>query len=188
MTPYQQHKQNWQCCSLCDLSKTRRKVVLSRGSVPCDILFIGEAPGASEDVIGQPFVGPGGRLLERITEEAIGKAKQSMGTDWSDVHKQLNLSFTNLVCCIPKDDIGNKLHEPPKQAIKSCSPRLQEFINLCDPLLVVAVGNLAAKTLDVDLEFISIIHPTAILRMGISQQGLAIQRCVVTLSDAIEEL
>jgi uracil-DNA glycosylase len=54
--------------NLCPLA---RKVVLARGTLPCDVLFIGEGPGVSEDVTGRPFVGPAGSLLDHIVNTAL---------------------------------------------------------------------------------------------------------------------
>jgi DNA polymerase len=178
LSPYQRHVKRWSKCCKCSLHKQRRKVVIARGSVPTDILFVGEAPGASEDVIGRPFVGPAGKLLDRIINQAIDG--------------QFDYCLTNLVCCIPKDEaVKGKLGAPPTECVIACAPRLYEFIQLCKPRLIVAVGQLSAKHIpqkDLSCPVIEIIHPAAILRMDISQQSLAYQRCVVALEDAIEDL
>ena len=93
---YKQHVQRWKSCTACKLCETRKKVVMYRGDVPCDILFIGEAPGPSEDVIGQPFIGPAGHLLDRIIDKAIQPYRK--------VNPNISFRkvFTNLVCFIPK--------------------------------------------------------------------------------------
>jgi DNA polymerase len=59
-------------------------LVTARGHVPCDILIIGEAPGASEDIIGRPFVGPAGILLDDILEKSLDP--------------DIRVAMTNLVC------------------------------------------------------------------------------------------
>lgn len=162
--------------------------MLARGKIPCDILFIGEAPGPSEDVIGQPFVGPAGKLLDAIIEEGIY------------AHSDWRVAFTNLVACIPKDETQTKFGEPPKHAIQACQGRLIEFVQLAKPQLIVRVGKLSQKWIPnqemftgptkqkEQIQFADIVHPAAVLRADISQQGLAKQRCVVTLSDAVEQL
>lgn len=179
-TPYQRHKFKWSKCQKCVLHETRRKVVLARGKLPAAILFIGEAPGASEDVIGKPFVGPAGKLLDRIIERGIDG--------------QYDYVLTNLVACIPKGEDGNKMGEPSKRCILACLPRLKEFIELCKPRVIVSVGRLAGYFVpnyfgydDADL-FAKITHPAAILRMDVSRKGLAIKRCVITLEDVVENL
>ena len=174
MTSYQRHKLKWKDCKRCELYKRRNKVVLARGTIPCDVLFIGEAPGVSEDVIGKPFVGPAGKLLDDIIGEA---QKQS---------HSFNFAMTNLVCCIPKDDDNKKAVEPPNNCIRQCKPRLEECIKIFKPKLIIAVGKLSEKWLE-DYDTTAIIHPAAILRMDVSQKSLAYQRAVLTIADAVAE-
>lgn len=174
---FQSHKARWFDCENCELYKCRNKVVLLRGCVPCDVLFIGEAPGASEDVLGSPFRGPAGHLLGKIIAEGF-------------LENPSSYALTNLVACIPIEG-GNKIYEPSKACIKACSSRLEEVIDLCQTSAIVAVGKLAAKVLKADYDvpfFQEIVHPAAILRMDITQQGLAIQRSMVILSDLAEDL
>jgi len=167
-----------------------RNVVLGRGSVPCDVAFIGEGPGESEDVIGDPFVGPAGKLLDQIIAEGLAGVN-------------LTYALGNLVGCIPRDhEQGGKAGEPTKEQVQCCSGRLQDFIALCDRgnrlKLVVCVGTLARDYLDPeykkgvklhrDIPQINITHPAAILRASVVQQGMMIQKCVVRLANAVEEL
>ncbi len=177
MTPYQKHKKRWSNCKKCELHQHRKRVVLARGKIPCDVLFVGEAPGASEDVLGRPFVGPAGKLLDQIIERSL--------------NGQWNYALTNLVACIPLDENGRKIGEPPLKCIKACALRLVDFCSLCKPRLVVAVGKLAKNEIhelffsEEVADWVSITHPAAILRMDISQRGLAVRRCIVTISDAV---
>jgi len=110
-----------------------------------------------------------------------------------DALSDVSVAFTNLVGCIPKTGATpTKTGEPPAQAIQACNPRLLELIDLCHPQLIVGVGVLAAKHLEAldssTVTVISIVHPAAILRMDISQRGLAIQRTIIALEDAATEL
>ncbi len=176
MTPYQKHKKRWQDCKKCSLCKRRRKVCLLRASpnrLPSSVLFIGEAPGASEDVLGQPFVGPAGKLLNWIIQEARGD-------------KLLRHTFTNLIGCIPREN-GGKMGEPPREAIKACQPRLAQIVSVVRPKLIICVGTLATKYAgnSFSVETVKIIHPAAILRMDVSQKGLATQRTMVVVRDAV---
>jgi len=180
-TRYQAHRKKWIDCTACPLHQGRTQVVLARGHLPADILFVGEAPGASEDVLGRPFVGPAGHLLDSIVDQAL------------DAVPGIGVAFTNLVACIPKTGATTaKIGEPPAQAIQACNPRLLELIDLCHPQLIVGVGVLATKHLEAldssMVMVISIVHPAAILRMDISQRGLAIQRATIALEDAATEL
>lgn len=187
---WQEHKKKWSNCTLCKLCEKRNKVVLARGELPCDVLFLGEASGPSEDVIGQPFVGPAGRLLDEIIEQGIR------------IHNAgIKIGFTNLISCIPKGDDNNKFGEPPDYAIKACSPRLVEFVNIAKPQVIVLVGKHAQKEISGQsmfgecnwayqendmITFVYIVHPAFILRSDISQRGLQIQRCVVALEEMVE--
>lgn len=183
LSKYQRHKMKWSDCQLCDLCHQRKNVVLARGDVPCEVLFIGEAPGAGEDVIGQPFIGPAGKLLDQIIQKsdlAVAECK---------------VAFTNIVSCIPKGDDGNKTAEPDKKSIKACAPRLQEFIDMCLPMLqiVVMVGTLSEKWCPriEGVEYVSITHPAAILRMKNdvpAQFSLAVKRCIATLDDVASKM
>lgn len=175
MKNYSEHRKKWKNCERCDLCQTRKHVVLARGTVPCDVLFAGEAPGQSEDVLGRPFVGPAGKLLDRLIARTLDG--------------QYDYCLTNVVACIPIDaEAGGKAGEPPKASIKACAPRLQEMIELAQPSLIVRVGKLATKHVITSIPTIDITHPAAILRMDVTQQGLAYQRCYVAIEDALEEL
>lgn len=193
MTPWQTFLERWRGGCGSSLCGGRAKVVLARGDVPADILFVGEAPGGSEQVVGQPFVGPAGHLLDQITRRAVPT--------------NLSLCYTNLVCCIPWGENGAKVAEPPAEAIKACAPRLKEFVRIVQPRLVVLVGQLAGRHVhdqsqfsereDLGLEwlppgqeflqFVTITHPAAILRANFSQRGLMIQKAALSLADAVRE-
>lgn len=181
MTKFQTHQAKWNNCTACPLCEGRRNVVLFRGHISCDVLYIGEAPGASEDVIGSPFVGPAGHLLDEIISKATGD-------------QELRVGYTNLIACIPLGDDSNKVKEPSEESIRSCAPRLQEIVEISKPRLVVFVGKLPAKWFHhcvsnrQGLPTVTITHPAALLRMDGFQQGLAIQQVVVTLRDAFAGL
>lgn len=173
MTPYQIHRSEWSDCRRCPLHETRSKVVLCRGQLPADVLFVGEAPGQSEDTLGRPFIGPAGKLLDQIIVEAVPRV--------------CRLAFTNVIACIPYDEDGKKTSDPPDVAIKRCHPRLVDLICLARPEKIVAVGKLAAKQLGkTDVEFVEITHPAAILRANPGVQGLLYQKCVVVLTELFE--
>jgi DNA polymerase len=165
-----------------------------KGSVPAEILMIGESPGDSEDMLGLPFQGPAGYLLARIMREA-GVLEH-------------RYCLTNLVACFPKGEVGGKLGQPPKEAILACRPRLVEFVKIVKPRLVVFVGKLAEQWSPFDsdfdgsewvpkylwadplkpLRFASILHPAAILRAETMNKEFLVKRCVVALQDAVASL
>lgn len=198
--------ERWRECTACPLCEGRQKVVLARGQIPADVLFIGEAPGESEDCIGIPFCGPAGQLLDRIIDRAIPKKYVDDATDphgaMAEVLEgaplQYRIAFTNLVCCIPRDEDGGKATEPGDESIQACSIRLIEFVEIANPRLIVCVGKLAKEWLDpgwkhsIKLErrvpMIDIVHPAAIIRANLAQQNLLVQRAVVVLRNAVEKL
>ncbi len=187
LTAFQAHQAKWKNCDRCKLCEQRTNVVFARGKIPAPILLIGESPGTSEDILATPFIGPAGKLLDRILERSIDG--------------QFDYCITNLVGCIPKESEGDKSGEPPLESIKACEEKLVELVNLCKPKLIVLVGKLSHKFVSGQaqfgacswlkgkpMQFADIIHPAAILRADVSQKGLAIQRSIVTLEEAIESL
>lgn len=180
----QHHTAAWKDCTRCPLHKSRKNVCICRGEVPAEVLFIGEAPGDSEDVFGIPFYGPAGKLLDEI----ISRAEKLSNITVSKC-------FTNLVACIPKtQDAQRKKVEPLPAEIASCWPRLDYFITLCKPKLIVAVGELAERHglkeqhWDQRARVIKIIHPAAILRQPKVQQPMTAQRTEVILRDAFTDV
>ncbi len=183
LSPFQQHVERWRECGECGLCRQRQRVVFARGKIPCDLLCCGEAPGESEDVLGRPFVGPAGRLLDAIIERAVPAT--------------VRVAYCNLVGCIPRLPEGGKASEPVPEEIRACAPRLVEFVKIANPRLVVCVGALSRDYLDpkmmgstkipLTIPRVSITHPAAILRANLAMQSLAIQRCVVTIATAVRE-
>src|SRR5207244_4450732 len=136
MSAWTDHVARWKDCTACPLCQQRDRIVLARGQVPCDVVFVGEAPGASEDVLGQPFVGPAGRLLDQIIERALPAGAR--------------FALTNLVACFPREAKARGENMPEVKEILACRPRLLEFIDLCRPKLVVRVGREAGDWVDHD--------------------------------------
>lgn len=179
LSPWEAFRTKWHNCSECELCNVRKNIVLAKGKIPCDVLFIGEAPGQAEDVHGIPFIGPAGHKLDSYIAEAIANCGAT----------ELRLAFTNLVCCIPKEG-GQKVGEPPKESIQACEPRLVEFIGLCKPRLIVCVGDLAEKyaAWGFAAGITSITHPAAIMRAEPVRKPLMEQKVIVTLECAFREL
>ena len=115
-------------CTLCSLHKTRNNVVFGVGSEKAHAMFIGEAPGANEDLKGEPFVGRAGMLLNAMAK--------SIGLERSDVY------IANILKCRPPNN-----RDPKPAEIKLCTPYLQEQINLIKPKILIAVGRIAAQHL-----------------------------------------
>ena len=135
-------KKQVQNCHLCELSKSRRKVVCGEGDPHADLLFIGEAPGATEDSSGKPFVGRSGELLTKMIENVLQVSR-------SDVY------ITNIVKCRPP----NNQVPTPSQA-HTCQPYLLKQIELIKPKLIVTLGATAYHFLTGDETAISKVRGT----------------------------
>ncbi len=116
-------------CTRCALHALgRRQIVFGVGNPRARLMFVGEAPGADEDVQGEPFVGRAGQLLTKIIE-AIGLTR-------SDVY------IANVIKCRPP---GNRNPEPAEVA--ECEPFLLRQIDAIAPTVIVALGKFAAQSL-----------------------------------------
>ncbi|MDE0056767.1 MAG: uracil-DNA glycosylase [Defluviicoccus sp.] len=112
----------------CPLKETATNFVFADGAPRAKLMFIGEAPGAEEDRQGIPFVGPAGRLLDRMLA--------AIGLDRGEVY------VTNI---LPWRPPGNR--NPTDSEIAVCLPFIERHIALVEPAAVVAVGGTAAKVL-----------------------------------------
>ena len=116
-------------CTLCGLHKTRTQTVFGVGDEKAEWMLIGEAPGAEEDRLGDPFVGQAGKLLDNMLA-SIGLARGR------------NVYIANVLKCRPP---GNR--NPAPEEVGKCSPYLLRQIELIGPKLIVAMGRFAAQTL-----------------------------------------
>ena len=116
-------------CTRCRLHKQGRKqIVFGVGNPTADLMFIGEAPGADEDLQGEPFVGRAGQLLNNMIA--------AMGIRREDVY------IANVVKCRPPQN-----RAPERDEIETCSPFLMRQVDVIRPKIIVALGATAAKTL-----------------------------------------
>lgn len=188
MTGLQAHLKKWQDCRECPLAEVRFKTVLVRGQVPCDVLFVGEAPGKNENLLGYPFVGPAGKLLDSWIDQAVPRK--------ADGGYALRIGFTNIIACIPLEEAGGgKVDEPPAKSVKACKGRLQEMIDLARPLAVVSVGSVSAKWVKnpkhLDLHgahWEEILHPAYVLRRPSVEHPLLVRRCTVRLEEVFDKV
>lgn len=116
-------------CTACKLRAGCSQTVFGVGDEQADWLFVGEAPGADEDVQGIPFVGKVGKLLDNML--AAIKLKRGQ-----------NVYISNAVKCRPPGNLA-----PDAQEIATCLPYLQRQIDLLQPKLIVALGKTAATAL-----------------------------------------
>jgi DNA polymerase len=116
-------------CVRCKLhAQGRRQIVFGVGNPDADLMFVGEAPGADEDIQGIPFVGRAGQLLTKIIE-AIDLRRE-------DVY------IANVIKCRPP---GNR--NPEQDEVDTCEPFLFQQIDIIKPKVIVALGTFAARTL-----------------------------------------
>jgi uracil-DNA glycosylase family 4 len=116
-------------CVRCKLhAQGRRQIVFGVGNPEADLMFVGEAPGADEDIQGIPFVGRAGQLLTKIIE-AIDLRRE-------DVY------IANVIKCRPP---GNR--NPEQDEVETCEPFLFQQIDTIRPKVIVALGTFAARAL-----------------------------------------
>ena len=122
-------KQAVPACTACGLHKSRTQTVFGVGDERADWMLIGEAPGAEEDRLGEPFVGQAGRLLDNMLA-AI------------DLRRGENVYIANVLKCRPPAN-----RNPAPEEVEKCSPHLRAQIRLIGPKLIIAMGRFAAQTL-----------------------------------------
>lgn len=148
-------------CLQCELSCTRNNVVFGVGNKTADIMFVGEGPGEQEDLKGEPFVGPAGKLLDNMLSII-------------DIDRN-NCYIANIVKCRPPQN-----RDPKEEEQDACINYLRQQVSLVKPKILVCLGRIAAKkiidpdfritrehgtwTRRGDIWMTAIYHPSALLR------------------------
>ncbi len=114
-------------CKKCSLWKTRRKTVFGEGPLDAKIMLVGLGPGKQEDLQGRPFVGAAGKFLNQLLEEA--------GLRREEVY------ITNVMKCFLPEN------KATREQVGACTPYLDKQIEIIQPKLIIALGNLAAAYL-----------------------------------------
>jgi uracil-DNA glycosylase len=144
-----------QDCVRCqELAGTRTNVVFGAGNANADLMFVGEAPGASEDQQGLPFVGRAGKLLSTLLEE-IGLSRE-------------DVFIANVLKCRPP---GNR--DPLPGEIENCREYLYRQVELIEPIVICSLGNFSTKLLRDD--------PTGITRLHGAAETIVLGRRAVRL-------
>lgn len=149
-------------CQKCGLCETRTNVVFGVGTPDAEVMFIGEGPGQNEDEQGEPFVGRGGKLLDKMLE-AI------------DLDRKKNIYIANIVKCRPP-----KNRDPLPEEQTACVDWLRNQFALIRPKIIVCLGRIAAaKIIKLDIKItkehgiffekgnvlmMATLHPAALLR------------------------
>ena len=128
MSAWEELKQECLGCQACALCETRTQVVFGVGNPDAEVLFIGEAPGANEDLQGEPFVGRGGKLLDDMLA-MIGLKRE-------------NIYITNSVKCRPPEN-----RDPLNTEKDACRGYLRRQVKLMQPKIIVCLGRISAMEL-----------------------------------------
>jgi len=134
-------------CTRCpQLAAARQTVVFGSGNADADLMFVGEAPGRSEDEQGRPFVGRAGKLLEQLLGE-VGLRRE-------------DVFINNTLNCRPPDN-----RDPHPAEIENCQDYLMRKIELVEPRVVCTLGNFATKLLRGDNAGITKVRGQAEIRV-----------------------
>ncbi len=149
-------------CTKCELCKTRHNVVVGTGNPKSKVMFIGEGPGENEDLQGEPFVGRGGKLLDKMLNAV-------------DLDRKDNIYIANIVKCRPP-----KNRDPKPEEQEQCIEWLRDQVRLIRPKIIVCLGRIAAaKIIKPDIKItrehgiwfekggilmMAMLHPAAVLR------------------------
>ena len=149
-------------CTKCGLCETRHNVVFGIGVKNADVMFVGEGPGEQEDLQGEPFVGPAGKLLDDMLSII-------------DIDRKSNCYIANIVKCRPPRN-----RDPLETEQDACIGYLRNQVALIQPKIIVCLGRIAAKRLidpdyritrqhgqwvqKGDIWMTAIYHPSALLR------------------------
>ena len=136
-------------CTRCGLCETRNNVVFGVGNETADVMFVGEGPGEQEDLKGEPFVGPAGKLLDDMLSII-------------DLDRRSNIYIANIVKCRPPRN-----RDPLEAEQDACIGYLYDQISLVKPKIIVCLGRIAAKRLIAEDYRITRQHGTWINKDGI---------------------
>lgn len=125
---WEELKSSIQDCKKCKLCTNRNNIVFGQGNINADLMFIGEGPGADEDLQGQPFVGKAGKLLDA--------ALIAMDIKREDVY------IANIVKCRPPQN-----RNPENDEIQACLDYLRNQVILIKPKIIVLLGKVALNSI-----------------------------------------
>lgn len=181
---WQELKEACMGCQNCPLGATRTNLVFGTGNENAEVLFVGEGPGENEDLQGEPFVGRGGKLLDKYLE-AI------------DLSRDKNIYIANMVKCRPPHN-----RDPKPEEQEECIKWLREQFRLLRPKIIVCLGRISAqKLISPDFKvtkqhgeffekggvlMMGTFHPAALLRNP-NQKPAALED-FIKLRDKIEEV
>lgn len=116
------------------LANAGTNVVICRGNPQAKLMIIGEAPGPQENIIGKPFVGRAGQLLDQILQAVHFDPEQ-------------DVFISNSVFRMPPGEDGKNFRKPTNEEIEYYKPYLLEIIRLVDPKIILLTGNVATQSM-----------------------------------------
>ena len=128
-TNFEELRENCLNCQKCELCQTRHNVVVGVGNPEAKVMFIGEGPGENEDLQGEPFVGRGGKLLDKMLNAV-------------DLDRNKNIYIANIVKCRPP-----KNRDPKPEEQEQCIGWLRNQVKLIKPKIIVCLGRISAQKL-----------------------------------------
>ena len=164
-------KLNSECveCTSCNLSETRKNVVVGKGNESAQVVIIGEGPGEQEDITGLPFVGRAGKMLDTALSSV-------------DIDPLEDCYITNIVKCRPPNN-----RKPSAVESEACMPWLNEQVNLLKPKIIILAGSTAVQSflginepiskirgqwIEKDnIKYMPIFHPSYLLRNPSKNKG-----------------
>ncbi len=177
----------WANCTNCGLHRTRNRVALKRrgGHGRVRLLFIGEAPGEFEDVMGVPFIGPAGNILNKTIDYCF-----------LSFHAQFSYVITNTVNCRPQTvlflsteaeewdfntlvpgedyEVYDHNRDPTPQEIEACRPHIDEIASDFRPHGIIYLGRVATSYKS-PLPSLELLHPVYIARLECKLQTVLTQ-------------
>ena len=123
---FEELRENCLNCRRCGLCETRTNVVVGVGNPRSKVMFIGEGPGENEDLQGEPFVGRGGQLLDKMLAAV-------------NLDRKTNVYIANIVKCRPP-----KNRDPLPEEQEACIGWLRNQVALIRPKIIVCLGRIAA--------------------------------------------
>jgi len=127
-------------CHLCELSKSRNNVVFGEGSLNATLMLVGDAPSVSDDSSGKVFTGRSGELLTKMLENVLGLSREEV-------------YITNILKCRALDTLS-----PSPTYAHTCHPYLLKQIELIQPKIIIAFGELAYQYLTNDDSLMDTVH------------------------------
>ncbi len=129
-------------CHLCQLSKSRNKVVFAEGNPHAKLMIVGDTPSVSDDSSGTPFSGRAGDMLDKMLKNVLEISRTE-------------IYLTNVLKCK-----ADNMHAPSPSYAHTCHPYLLKQIELVKPLVILAFGELAYYYLTQDSSSMDVVHGT----------------------------